>query len=111
MRIQPVAIALVAIAVVLLVVAVIYLTKTANNLPGIIPGKPSAHQLKLPICTAQLKSAHKPCYTPRKFSKRGIAAGGLAVVALVGAWYTSGLRRSSSSSRSGSGSDSAGASA
>jgi hypothetical protein len=105
MRIQPVAIALVAVAVVLLVVAVIYLTKTANNLPGIIPGKPSTRQLHLPICTTQIKAAHKPCYTPRKFSKRGIAAGGLAVVALVGAWYTSGLRKAGGSSSKSSSAD------
>jgi len=100
MRIQPVAIVLVAIAVVLLVVAVIYLTKTADNLPGIIPGKPSANQLRLKICTPALKAAHTACRTPRKFTKRGIAAGGLAVVALVGAWYTSGLRKGTSSSKS-----------
>jgi hypothetical protein len=105
MRIQPVAIVLVVVAVVLLVIGIIYLTQTANHLPSGIPGKPSARQLKLPICNTQLKSAHKPCFTPRKFTKRGIAATGLAVVALVGAWYTSGLRRSSSRSVSSGSSD------
>jgi hypothetical protein len=99
MRIQPVAIVLVVVAVVLFVIAVVYLTQTANHLPGLIPGKPSTRQLHLAICDSNKSNA--PCYTPRKFSKRGIAAAGLGVVALVGAWYTSGLRRSSSSSTSG----------
>jgi hypothetical protein len=72
------------------------MTQTANHLPGFIPGKPSAKQLKLPICNAGKKN--RPCFTPRHFTKRGIAAFGLAVVALVAAYYTSGLRRSSSRS-------------
>ena len=91
MRIQPIALVLVVIAILLLVVAVFYLTKTANHLPGFIPGKPSSKQLHLAICDA--KKTNRPCYTPRRYTKRGIAAAGLAAVALVGAWYTSGLRR------------------
>lgn len=95
MRIQPVAIVLIVVAILLLIIAVIYLTQTANHLPGFIPGKPSAKQLRLDLCNA--KKTNRPCFTPRKFSKRGIAAGVLAVAALVGAWYTSGLRKPHSS--------------
>jgi amino acid transporter len=94
MRIKPVAIILVVVAIVLAIIGIIYLTQTANHLPGFIPGKPGAKELKLPICNAGKKN--RPCYTPRHFTKRGIAALGLAVVALVAAWYTSGLRRPSS---------------
>ncbi len=95
MRIKPVAIVLVVVALVLFVIGIIYLTVTANHLPSFIPGKPSASVLKLHLCTATRK---KDCYTPRHFTKRGIAAIGLGVVVLVGAWYTSGLRKSSSHS-------------
>jgi hypothetical protein len=76
-------------------VGIIYLTQTANNLPSFIPGKPSARQLKLPHCNAG--KTNQPCFTPRHYTKRGIAALGLAAICLVAAWYTSGLRRSSSS--------------
>jgi hypothetical protein len=34
-----------------------------------------------------------PSYRPRHFTKRGIALIGLAVLALVGAWYASPLRQ------------------
>ena len=91
MRIQPIALVLIAVAVVLVIVGIIYFTQTANHLPGFIPGKLST---KLAQCNA--KKTNEPCFTPRHFTKRGIAAIGLAAVALVGAWYTSGLRKSHS---------------
>jgi hypothetical protein len=95
LRIQPVAIVLIVIAVILIVVGIIYLTQTADNLPGFIPGKPSDAQLQLAECNAD--KTNRPCFTPRHYTKRGIAALGLATIALVGAWYTSGMRRSSTS--------------
>ena len=96
MRIKPISLVLVAVALVFLIIGIIYLTKTTNNLPSFMPGRPSAHQLKLAICNTG--KTNRPCFTPRHFTKRGIAAIGLAVVALIGAWYTSGMRKSSSSS-------------
>jgi hypothetical protein len=89
--IKPVAIVLVVIGVVLVIIGIIYATQTANHLPGFIPGKPSARQLKLPICNAG--KTNRPCFTPRHYTKRGIAAIGLGVVAFIGAYYTSGLRK------------------
>lgn len=97
-RINPFSIVLIVIAVALLVVGIIYLTQTANHLPGFVPGKPSARLLKRPLCDA-LKTK-KPCYTPRHYTKRGIAGVGLGVVALVAAFYVSGMRKSGSDSTS-----------
>ena len=57
MRIKPVAIVLVVVAIVLVIIGIIYLTQTANHLPGFIPGKPGAKELKLPICNAGKKNA------------------------------------------------------
>jgi hypothetical protein len=90
MRIQPVAIVLVVLAVVFFVVGILYLTQTANHLPSFMPGHTSP---KLPECSAGKTT--RPCFTPRHYTKRGIAAIGLGVILLVGAWYTSGLRKRS----------------
>jgi amino acid permease len=92
-RIQPVAIVLVVVAVLLVIVGVIYLTQTTNDLPSWMPGRPSDRQLSLEICNAD--KSNRPCFTPRHYTKRAVAAFGLAAVALVGAWYTSGLRKPS----------------
>jgi hypothetical protein len=96
MRIKPVAIVLVVVAIILFILGIIYLTQTTNHLPSFMPGKPSAKQLNLPICNAG--KTNRPCFVPRHYTKRGIAAIGLGVVALVGAWYTSGLRKPSAPS-------------
>jgi hypothetical protein len=88
-RIRPAAIVLVAIGVVLVIVGIIYLTQTADNLPSFM-GKPDRQDLQ--ECTAQLKAEKTPCYVSRHYTKRGIAALGLAGVAFVAAWYVSGLR-------------------
>jgi hypothetical protein len=87
MRIQPVAIVLVVLAVILVVVGIFYLTQTANHLPSFMPGHTSP---KLPECSA--RRGNEACFDPRHYTKRGIAAIGLAVILLIGAWYTSGLR-------------------
>jgi hypothetical protein len=55
-------------AVVFVVIAVVYFTHTAGSLPSFLPGH-------------QAGSAHK-------HTKHGIAMLGLAVLALVGAWFT-----------------------
>jgi hypothetical protein len=62
------------VAVVCVVVAVVYLTTAAGNLPGFFPGH-------------QAHSAHK-------HTKHALAFFGLAVVALIGAWFTTGPDRS-----------------
>jgi hypothetical protein len=92
-RIQPLAIVLLVIAIVLIVIGIIYLTFKARDLPGFLPGKPSAAQLKLAICNSD--KSNRPCFTDRSYTKRGIAAIGLGIVLLVGAWYASGWRKSS----------------
>ena len=93
-RINPLSILLIVVAVAFLVVGIIYLTQTTNHLPSFIPGKPSAKLLKRPICNAG--KTNKPCFTPRHYTKRGIAGIGVGVVALVAAFYLSGLRNSGS---------------
>jgi hypothetical protein len=93
MRVQPVAIVLAVLALVFLVVGILYLTQTTNNLPSFMPGRPSARQLHLAICNSG--KTNRPCFTPRHYTKRGIAAIGIAAVLLVAAWYTSGLRKRS----------------
>jgi hypothetical protein len=97
LRIQPVAIVLIVVAVVLVVVGIIYLTQTADNLPGFIPGKLSDRQLALGECGTPKAKSPTLCYEANHYTKRGIAALGLAAVVLIGAWYTSGLRRSAES--------------
>ena len=90
MRIQPVAIVLVVLAVLLFIVGILYLTQTANHLPSFMPGHTSP---KLPDCS--VRKGNEACFRPRHYTKRGIAAIGLGVILLVGAWYTSGLRKRS----------------
>jgi hypothetical protein len=92
MRIQPVALVLLAAAVVFVVLGILYITQTANDLPGFLPG---ATDPKFPECGDVQPG--ELCFEARAYTKRGIAAFGAAAVCLVGMWYTSGLRRSSSS--------------
>lgn len=73
--IRPLAIVLLLVAIACVVVGVIYLTTPAADLPGFIPGKPDYE-----------------VSSDRKYTKRGIAMLGLALVPLIGAWYASGLR-------------------
>jgi hypothetical protein len=67
-KFRPLTAALVVLAVALVVVAFVYFTTTAGKLPSIFPGH-------------QAGSAHK-------HTKHGIAVLGLAVLALIGAWFT-----------------------
>ena len=83
-RPNPLAIALVVAAVLLVIVGIIYVTTSSWDLPGFIPGKPGDKVIAL------LKRHHR---SPRKFTKRGIAAMILAAVALLGAYYAAGLNR------------------
>jgi amino acid permease len=65
---RPVTALLVVLAIALVAVGVVYLTTSADQLPSILPG----HQAHL----------------TRHHTKHGIAMFGLAVLALVGAWFT-----------------------
>ncbi len=76
MRIRPATIGLLALAVLLVVVGVVYVTTTAGNLPAFFPGH-AAH------------STHHHV-------KHGLAAFTLALVTLIGAWFTTAPERSSS---------------
>jgi amino acid permease len=67
-RIRPLTIILVVVAVVLVAIGIVYLTKTAADLPSFFPGH-TAHDTE-------------------HHTKHGLAAIGLAVVALIGAWLT-----------------------
>jgi hypothetical protein len=68
-QIKPLTIALGLLGAVLIVVAVAYFTKTANDLPSFFPG-------------------HSTGVT-RHHTKHGIAMLGLAVLAFIGAWFSS----------------------
>jgi hypothetical protein len=65
---RPLTWLLVAVAIVFAVMAVVYFVTPANQLPSFFPG----HQ-------AGLTKHH---------TKHGLAALGIAVVALIGAWFT-----------------------
>jgi hypothetical protein len=65
---------LVVIGVLCLVAAVVYLTKPASQLPSFFPGHDAA--------------------VHGKHFKHGLAAIGVAVIAFIGAWLTTGHRRS-----------------
>jgi hypothetical protein len=65
---RPLTWLLVAVAIVFAVLAVVYFVTPANQLPSFFPG----HQ-------AGLTKHH---------TKHGLAALGIAVVALIGAWFT-----------------------
>ncbi|MCU1345749.1 MAG: hypothetical protein JWL70_2015 [Acidimicrobiia bacterium] len=67
-RIRPATIGCVALAVVLVVVAIVYFTKTADGLPSFFPGHESG-------------STHHHV-------KHGIAVLALAALSLVAAWFT-----------------------
>jgi amino acid permease len=67
-RIRPVTIGLVLIAVVLVAIGVVYFTKTAADLPSFFPGH-AAHSTKHHV-------------------KHGVAMLLLALVVLAGAWFT-----------------------
>ena len=67
-RFRPLTGLMIILAVALVVIGVVYMTTTANNLPSFFPGhlKGSIHH----------------------HVKHGIAAFALAAVALIGAWFT-----------------------
>jgi hypothetical protein len=73
-KIRPVTVLLVVLAAVLVVVGVVYMTSTAGHLPAFFPGH-AAH------------STHH-------HTKHGLAAFGLAVLLLIGAWLTTGPEHS-----------------
>jgi hypothetical protein len=75
-RIRPLTIALLIIAAVLVLIAVVYFTRTAADLPSLFPGH-TAHSSKHHV-------------------KHGIAALGLAVVAVIAAWFTTAPKRETS---------------
>jgi len=72
-RFRPLTGLLIAVAGVFVLVGVIYLTKTAGNLPAFFPGH-------------QAHSAHK-------HTKHGLAVFGLAAISLVAAWFTTAPER------------------
>lgn len=67
-QMRPLTWLLIAVAVVLVVIAIVYLVTPANQLPSVFPGH----------------TAH----ATRHHTKHGLAALGVAVVALIGAWFT-----------------------
>jgi amino acid permease len=75
-RIRPLTVVLVLCALVLVAVGVVYFTTPAHNLPSFFPG-------------------HEDHGT-RHHVKHGIAMIGLAVVVLIGAWFTTAPERSGS---------------
>lgn len=74
-RFRPLTGLLIAVAVLFVAAGVIYLTKTAGDLPTIFPGH-------------QAHSVHK-------HTKHGLAMFGLAGLALIGAWFSTAPERSS----------------
>jgi hypothetical protein len=76
-RIRPLTVALFGLAVVLAVIGVLYFTRTAGNLPHILPG--------------HIEHSAKHHY------KHGLVAVTLAVLALFGAWFTTAPDRPTSS--------------
>jgi len=73
---KPLTWALIALAVVFLLLAVVYFTTTATNLPAFFPG----HQTG----------------SDKTHAKHGLAMIGLAALALVGAWMTTSPEKSAS---------------
>ena len=69
MQVRPATIACLGVAIILLIVAGIYIAETADALPGFFPGHEAG------------SSAHHV--------KHAIAFVGLAVLAVIGAWFTS----------------------
>jgi amino acid permease len=67
-KMRPLTWLLIAVAVVFLVLAVVYFVTPANQLPSVFPGH----------------TAH----ASRHHTKHGVAALAVAVVALIGAWFT-----------------------
>ncbi|HVA11530.1 MAG TPA: hypothetical protein VNG32_05215 [Candidatus Dormibacteraeota bacterium] len=70
---------LVILAILSAVVAAVYFTKTAGNLPHFYPGYLQG--------------------SPHKHTKHGVAFAGLAIVFLVGAWMASGQSKDSPASK------------
>ena len=75
-QMRPLTWLLVALAVAFVVIAVVYLVTPANQLPSVLPGH----------------TAH----ATRHHTKHGLALLGLAVLALVGAWFTTAPARATS---------------
>ena len=71
-KLRPLTIVLIVVAIALVVVAIVYFTTTATKLPSFFPG----HQAG----------------STRHHTKHGIAVLGLAVLALIGAWFTTSTR-------------------
>jgi len=67
-RFRPLTGVLIVVGVVLVVIAIVYFTTTATDLPGFFPG----HQAG----------------STRHHTKHGIAVLGLAALCFVGAWFT-----------------------
>ena len=67
-KIQPLTVVLAVLGVVILLVAIVYFTKSANDLPSFFPG----HQAGV----------------TRHHTKHGLALVALAVVTWIGAWFT-----------------------
>lgn len=67
-QMKPLTWLLIVVAIVLVVLAVVYFVTPANQLPSVLPGH----------------TAH----ATRHHTKHGVAALGVAVVALIGAWFT-----------------------
>ena len=75
-QMRPLTWLLIAVAVVFVAIAIVYFVTPANNLPSVFPGYSKA--------------------VTRHHTKHGLAMLGLAVVALVGAWFTTAPARTAS---------------
>jgi hypothetical protein len=72
-NVKPLTGLLVVVALLFVVAGVLYMTKTAANLPAFFPGH-------------QAGSAHK-------HTKHGLAMFGLAVISVIGAWFSTAPER------------------
>jgi len=75
-QMRPLTWLLIAVAVVFVVLAIVYFVTPANQLPSVFPGH----------------TAH----ASRHHTKHGLAALGVAVLALIGAWFTTAPARTAS---------------
>jgi hypothetical protein len=75
-RVRPLTVVCLVVAIVFIALAFMYFSTAAKDLPGFVPG----HET----------------HVTRHHTKHGFAKLGLAVVALIGAWFTTAPKRSES---------------
>ena len=73
-HVKPATIALIVLGLLFVIVAIVYFTKTATDLPSFMPGHQSG--------------------VSKHHTKHGVAMLGLAVLSWIGAWFTTAPARS-----------------